>query len=89
MTVKTFQEQFITDRAGRKTHVILPMELYERVRALLDDSDFQIVETWRKSAWRLQTGMRQRWMSTMLCSSLPDKSMAEVDECLRASLGIS
>ncbi len=46
MTVKTFQEQFITDRAGRKTHVILPMELYERVRVLLDNSDFQIVETY-------------------------------------------
>jgi len=35
MAVKTFQEQFITDRAGRKTHVILPLEVYERVRALL------------------------------------------------------
>jgi len=46
MAVKTFQEQFITDRAGRKTHVILPLEVYERVRALLDDSDLQIAETY-------------------------------------------
>ena len=46
MPDKTLQQQFITDRIGRKTHVILPMELYERVRPLLDDSDFQIAETY-------------------------------------------
>jgi hypothetical protein len=46
MTVRNFQEHFITDRAGRKTHVILPLELYERVRPLLDDSDFQITEAY-------------------------------------------
>ncbi|MEW6668515.1 MAG: hypothetical protein AB1512_25160 [Thermodesulfobacteriota bacterium] len=46
MPVKTLQEQFITDHVGRKTHAILPMEIYERVRPLLDDSDFQVAETY-------------------------------------------
>ena len=46
MDVKTFQEQYITDSAGRKTHAILPLELYERIKPLLDDSDFKVAETY-------------------------------------------
>jgi len=30
MPVKTFQEQYIADRAGHQTHVILPVELPTR-----------------------------------------------------------
>jgi hypothetical protein len=43
MDVKTFQEQYITDSTGRKTHAILPLEL-ERIKPRLDDSDFKIAE---------------------------------------------
>jgi predicted DNA-binding protein len=44
--VKTFQEQYITDRTGRQTHVILPVELYERLRPLLDNDDFAVTEAY-------------------------------------------
>jgi hypothetical protein len=43
MPAKTFQERYITDRAGRQTHVILPMEIYKRIRPLLEDDDFTVV----------------------------------------------
>jgi hypothetical protein len=46
MDVKTFQEQYITDSTGRKTHAILPLELYERIKPLLDDSDFKVAEAY-------------------------------------------
>ena len=44
MAVKAYQEQYITDRAGHQTHVILPVELYERIRPLLGDDDFAVTE---------------------------------------------
>ena len=46
MAAQVFQEQFITDSTGRKTHIILPVELYERVKPLLDDSDWKITEAY-------------------------------------------
>ena len=46
MPAKTFQERYITDRAGRQTHVILPMEIYKRIRPLLEDDDFTVVEAY-------------------------------------------
>jgi hypothetical protein len=46
MAVKIFQERYITDRTGRQTHVILPMELYERIRPLLEDDDFAVTEAY-------------------------------------------
>ena len=46
MLRKTFQEQYITDRAGRQTHVILPVELYERIRPLLDSDDFTVAQAY-------------------------------------------
>lgn len=44
--IHAFQEQYITDRTGHKTHVIVPVELYERIKPLADDSDFLIAETY-------------------------------------------
>ena len=46
MPVETFQEQYITDHTGRQTHVILPVELYERIRPLLDSDDFTVAEAY-------------------------------------------
>lgn len=46
MRVKTFQERYITDRAGRQTHVILPVRIYERIRPLLEDDDFVVTEAY-------------------------------------------
>ena len=46
MPVKTFQERYITDRAGRQTHVILPVRIYERIRPLLEDDDFAVTEVY-------------------------------------------
>ena len=46
MLGKTFQEQYITDRVGRQTHVILPVELYERIRPLLDSDDFTVAQAY-------------------------------------------
>jgi hypothetical protein len=46
MTTQLSQEQYITDADGHKTHVILPLELYERLKSFLEDSDFQIAETY-------------------------------------------
>jgi hypothetical protein len=45
MPVKTLEEQYITDRSGHKTHVILPMDVFERILPLLED-DFVIPEAY-------------------------------------------
>ncbi|HOU14157.1 MAG TPA: hypothetical protein PKZ84_13680 [Anaerolineae bacterium] len=47
MTIQAFQVQYITDMVGQKTHVILPVEVYEWFKSLLDDSQFKIAETYR------------------------------------------
>jgi len=46
MPVKAFQERFITDRTGRQTHVILPVQIYERIRPFLEDDDFVVTEAY-------------------------------------------
>jgi hypothetical protein len=45
MPVKTLEEQYITDRSGHETHVILPMDIFERILPLLED-DFVVPEAY-------------------------------------------
>lgn len=44
MPANAFQVRYIIDPSGRQTHVILPMELYQRIRPLLDSNDLTVAE---------------------------------------------
>lgn len=46
MIAQTIQEQYITDAAGHITHVILPIEFYERLKAWVVGEDWRIAETY-------------------------------------------
>ena len=46
MIAQTIQEQYITDATGHRTHVILPVEFYERLKALVMGEDLRIAETY-------------------------------------------
>ncbi|MBN1138330.1 MAG: hypothetical protein JXM73_17205 [Anaerolineae bacterium] len=45
MLAKALQEQYITDRKGRKTHIILPIDIFERILPLLEDG-FEVTEAY-------------------------------------------
>ncbi len=45
MPVRTLGEQYITDRSGHKRHVILPINIFERILPLLED-DFEVTESY-------------------------------------------
>ena len=44
MPANSLQARYITDPSGRRTHVILPMELYQRIIPLRDSDDLTVAE---------------------------------------------
>jgi hypothetical protein len=46
MIAQTIQEQYVTDAAGHRTHVILPVEFYERLKMLVGDGKFTLADTY-------------------------------------------